>query len=98
LNNVYGTTLNTNDATTATSTKIEAGGLLHQVGSYTTTAGDTTIENNGEFQINGGAINSNVVLKGGVLRAQSGVNDFGNRVITADTTALVQDRLAGVVN
>jgi hypothetical protein len=63
LNNVYATTLNTNDATTATSAKVEAGGVLRQVGSFTTTAGDTTVENNAEFQVNGGTINSNVVLK-----------------------------------
>lgn len=95
--NAYDTTLTFSNSVTAASVKVEAGAVVRQTGAYSA-AGDTTVDANGEFQVNGGAINSNVLLNGGVLRAQSGISDFGNRSITAATGPTTADALRGVAH
>jgi fibronectin-binding autotransporter adhesin len=95
--NAYATTLNLNNGLTASKVTVKAGGVARQVGAFNTT-GDTEVETNGELQVNGGSPGTNVVLKGGVLRAQTGVTDFGNRPINATAPAINQDRLRGVLD
>lgn len=97
LTNVYDTTLTVAGAVAATSVKVEAGGVIKQTGAYSATNG-TTVEANGEFQVNGGSVDSNVVLNGGVLRAQTGVTNFGNRTITAAAVATNANQLRGVLD
>lgn len=97
LANVYDTTLNLNNTVTAASLKVEAGAVVKQTGPFTTT-GDTTIDANAEFQVNGGTVSTNVNLNGGILRAQTGVSNFGNRTISGTTPTLVQDALRGVLD
>jgi hypothetical protein len=97
LTNTYDTALNTTAPLNAASVKIEAGGVVKQTGTYATT-GDTSVETNAEFQVNGGSIDSNVVLKGGILRAQTGVTNFGNRPIVANAPVPIVNEIRGVLD
>jgi autotransporter-associated beta strand protein len=97
LANVYDTSLNLNNTFTGTSVHVQAGAVVKQAGTYTTT-GDTTVDVNAEFQVNGGAITTNVVLNGGILRAQSGVSDLGNRPINAAARTTTANAVRGVAH
>lgn len=100
LANVYDTTLTLNNTFTAASVKIESGAVVKQSAgaAYTTTGNTTTVDANAEFQVNGGAVNSDVVLNGGLLRAQTGVTDLGTKTITGAGNTLVQNALRGVLH
>jgi hypothetical protein len=74
-------------------------GALRTTGAGTSinATGGITLNASGEIQANGGTINAPVNLAGGLIRAQSGVTDFGANAITGVAPTVTNNALRGAL-